>query len=269
MAAGWPVFVIGCRCLPTFWRCQAHLKSAKDLLGPVIRDMTSEDDKGTWSPKATEDEFNVLAWLVEAAKGSDRDPDTLAHVEVLLALASNPRYIDELRDEMHNVWATTGWNKAADFFPKLYKLVSVLRESQCLSPPTILGLKRLFKQSYTFSSGISINQGTYVALPRFDGLCSYCMAQKKDGSRKDQADHQFLTVEKRVLNFGYGKTSCPGRHFASVIIKMVFVKLLTAYEFRFLPGHSRAKNCEVHEFLFPWPWGRIEFRTRKDRACPF
>ncbi|BCS05408.1 uncharacterized protein AKAW2_81209S [Aspergillus luchuensis] len=137
--------------------------------------MISEDDKGTWSPKATEDEFNVLAWLVQAAKGSDLDPDTLAHVQVLLALASvhtilrrvvnvlydlieNPKYIDELRDEIYNVWATTGWNNAADSFSKLYKLDSVLRESQRLSPPTILGSKRLFKQSYTFFLGISIDQ---------------------------------------------------------------------------------------------------------------
>ncbi|GKZ51782.1 hypothetical protein AbraIFM66951_007158 [Aspergillus brasiliensis] len=289
------------RCLPAFWRCHAYLRSAKDVLGPVIRDMIEANDKGTWSPKATEEDFNVLAWLVEAAKGSDRNPETLAHVEVLLALASvhtillrnvnvlydlieHPKYIDELRDEIHDVWSTTGWNDAAESYSKLYKLDSVLRESQRLSPPTILGLKRLFKQPYTFSCGISINKGTYVALPvmeiendpqntvnpeRFDGLRSYKMAQNRDDSRHTRTDKQFSTVEKTVLNFGYGKTSCPGRHFAGLIIKMVFVKLLTAYEFRFLPGSGRPKNYEVHEFLFPSPWDRIQIRSREDRACPF
>ncbi|GKZ25551.1 hypothetical protein AbraCBS73388_001193 [Aspergillus brasiliensis] len=263
--------------------------------------MIEANDKGTWSPKATEEDFNVLAWLVEAAKGSDRNPETLAHVEVLLALASvhtillrnvnvlydlieHPKYIDELRDEIHDVWSTTGWNDAAESYSKLYKLDSVLRESQRLSPPTILGLKRLFKQPYTFSCGISINKGTYVALPvmeiendpqntvnpeRFDGLRSYKMAQNRDDSRHTRTDKQFSTVEKTVLNFGYGKTSCPGRHFAGLIIKMVFVKLLTAYEFRFLPGSGRPKNYEVHEFLFPSPWDRIQIRSREDRACPF
>ncbi|RAK90790.1 putative cytochrome P450 [Aspergillus costaricaensis CBS 115574] len=289
------------RCLPSFWRCQAYLRSTKDLLGPVIRDMIEENDKGSFSPKPTEDNFNVLTWLVEAAKGSDRNPDTLAHVEILLALASvhtillrnvnvlydlieNPQYIDELREEIHSVWATTGWIDTADSYSKLHKLDSVLRESQRLSPPTILGLKRLFKQPYTFSSGISINQGTYVALPvmaiendpdhtvnpeRFDGLRSYRMFQNMDGSRSNRVGHQFSTVDKTVLNFGYGKTSCPGRHFASLVIKMVFVKLLTAYEFRFLPGKGRPKNYEVHEFLFPWPWDSIQVRNREDRACPF
>ncbi|GAT24847.1 2-deoxy-D-gluconate 3-dehydrogenase [Aspergillus luchuensis] len=233
-----PRIPVGSRCLPTFWRCQAHLKSAKDLLGPVIRDMISEDDKGTWSPKATEDEFNVLAWLVQAAKGSDLDPDTLAHVQVLLALASvhtilrrvvnvlydlieNPKYIDELRDEIYNVWATTGWNNAADSFSKLYKLDSLPHGPE----------KRWFTKGPGRSS--------------------------------------ILNSREEVFDFGYGKTSCPGRHFASPIIKMVFVKLLTAYEFRVLLGHSRPKNYEAHKFIFPWPWDRIEFRTRKDRACPF
>lgn len=41
-----------------------------------------------WSPGTKEEDFNVISWLVDAAKGGDRDSDTLAHVEVILALES-------------------------------------------------------------------------------------------------------------------------------------------------------------------------------------
>ncbi|PYI10682.1 putative cytochrome P450 [Aspergillus sclerotiicarbonarius CBS 121057] len=264
---GWMHPVLS-RCLPSFWKGQAYLRSAKNLLGPAIHSMILENDRGAWSPRATEEDFNVLAWLVEAAKGQDRNPDTLAHIEVLLALASvhtillrqvnvlydliaNPEYIDELQDEIQAVLNQIGWEDPARSYSMLYKLDSVLRESQHLSPPTILGLKRLFKQSYTFSSGLTIKPGTYVALPvmaiendpehtispeHFDGLRSYRLGQANPDTPRKWTEHQFANMGKTVLNFGYGKSACPGRFFASLVIKMAFVKLLTEYECRFLSG---------------------------------
>ena len=288
------------RCLSSWWRCQGYLKSAKGLLGPAIDDLIRRNDNGTWQPEATDEGFNVMAWMVEAAKGQDRNGDTLAHAEVLLALASvhtilvrivnvlydliaHPEYIDELRDEIRSVEKEIGWDDPAAAYNKLHKMDSVLRESQRLSPPTTLGLKRLFKQPYTFSSGLKIEKGSYAALPvmaiendpahttspeLYDGLRSYRLSQKEPDTPRKWTEHQFSAIEKTVLNFGYGKSACPGRYFASVALKMVFVKLLTEYEFRFLPGTGRPKNHLVHEFLFPWPWDKVQVR-RREEECPF
>ncbi|MCJ1351569.1 MAG: hypothetical protein MMC33_001553 [Icmadophila ericetorum] len=282
-----------CYLLPSYWFGRKYVHTAKTLLGPKIRGLLRKSDNG-WSPDINEEDFNVLAWLADLAKGNDRNPDTLAHVEVLLALASvhttllrmvnvlsdliaNPGYFEELQEEITSV-SQKGWSESSYF--ELQKLDSVLRESQRRSPPTVLGMKRLFKQSFTFSNGLHIPQGTYVCLPTFaiendpehtmnpdtfDGLRSYRLRQRKG----EKENHQFSSAEPTVLNFGYGKSACPGRFFASLIIKMVFVKLLTEYEFRFLPGKARPKNLMAHEFLFPWPWDKVLMRRKTEGSCPF
>lgn len=293
-----------CRALPSYWHGQKYVRSAKALLGPKIRDLLCRSDDGSWSPEDNEDDSNVLSWLVDTAKGRDRDPDTLAHVEVLLALASvhttllrmvnvlydlaaNPGYFRELQVEIESeAESKQGWNAAS--YSQLQKLDSVLRESQRMSPPTIMGMKRLFKQTYTFSDGLNIPKGTYACLPTysiendpehtpypdfFDGLRSYRRRQQtwtSDNKLNGNNDeHQFSSTERTILNFGYGKSACPGRYFASLVIKILFVKLLTEYEIKFLPGMERPKNIVAHEFLFCWPWQGMMVRRKKDGACPF
>lgn len=289
--------------LPSYWNGRSYLKSAKALLGPKLHNFITRNDNGSWTTEDSEGESNVLAWLAELAKGTDRNPDTLAHVEVLLALASvhttllrmvnvlydltaNPQYLEELKLEIQReTESKEGWNNNS--YSKLHKLDSVLRESQRMSPPTTLGLKRLFKQSHTFSNGLYISEGTYVCLPtfaiendpehtenpeRFDGLRAYRQKQQESLSGGVTASgagkHDFSSADRTVLSFGYGKASCPGRFFAALIIKMLFVKLLTEYEFSFLPNTERPKNLMLHEFLFCWPWQKMLFRKMVG-GCPF
>ncbi|ORY11853.1 cytochrome P450 [Clohesyomyces aquaticus] len=285
--------------LPSYWAGWGYVKSAKALLGPKIDDLLRRNNEGTWSPGEDAAEYNVLAWLADLAKGTDRDSHALAHVEVLLALASvhttllrmvnvlydltqNQGLFSELQNEIAHA-REKDWTHAS--YSELWKLDSVLRESQRVSPPTILGMKRLFKQDFTFATGLYIPKGTYVCMPTytiendpshttnpsvFDGLRSYRIRQSVPEGSKEADDQQFSSFGKTVLNFGYGKAACPGRYFASLIIKMVFVKLLTEYDFKFIEGTARPKNLVVHEFLFPWPWDRILIKRKTTgNKCPF
>ncbi|KAL9036240.1 MAG: hypothetical protein Q9180_004413, partial [Flavoplaca navasiana] len=280
--------------LPSYRYGRNYIKSAKRILAPRFHHALVENSSNSTNDWNAEGHFNVLTWLADTAKGRDRDPEALAFVEVLLALASahttllrmvnvlydliaNPGYLDGLQKEKEGA-GFQGWSHAS--YHRLQQLDSVLRESQRMSPPTILGLKRLFKLPYTFSDGLHVTEGTYVCLPifaiendpdnapnpeRFDGLRSYRLRQKD----RESGDHQFSTPGKTVLSFGYGKTACPGRHFASLMLKMTFVKLLTQYEFKFLPNAARPRNVVVHEFLFPLPWTKVLMRRRKRGLCPF
>lgn len=292
--------------LPSYWKGQWYLRTAKQLLGPKLRELIKQSDAGVWEPKDNSaDDLNILSWLASTAKGRDRDPDSISHVLVLVALASvhttllrmvnvvydivaaGPVLRDKLLDEIASV-ADDGWASGA--YDELQCLDSVLCESQRLSPPTTLGMKRIFRSSYTFRDGTHVPAGTYVCMPihaiendaahtahpeDYDGLRSFRARGELRPSGDENADKlaakefQFSTPTRTALNFGYGKTACPGRFFASVVIKMVLVKLLTDYEFRFLPGTGRPKNLMVHEFLFPWPWQRMLVRRRKEGSCPF
>ncbi|KAI1809978.1 cytochrome P450 [Poronia punctata] len=284
-----------CVFLPSYWNGKYYIRLAKQTLKPRIEKLLSQDihSSPTEYDPATS---NVLYWLAELAKGGDRSADKLAHIEVLLALASvhttllrmvnvlyditasGPELVQELREEILEVLASKGeWTDNP--YDKLHKLDSVMRESQRMSPPTIVGMKRLFRQDYTFSDGTTfVPKGSYACMPtytiendpahtdnpaKYDGLRYY---RQFIGAENEKEAEQFLfsSAGQTALNFGYGKSACPGRFFASKIIKMLFVKLLMEYDFQFLPGTGRPKNIVVHEFLFCWPWQKMLVRKRGD-----
>jgi ent-kaurene oxidase len=280
------------------------LKLAKELLGPKIRELLKQSDASVWEPQVDNaDDLNILSWLSSMTKGRDRDPDVISHVLVLVALASihttllrmvnvlydvpaaGPSLQNDLLNEINSI-GKGKWETAA--YDQLYRLDSVLRESQRISPPTTLGLKRLFLEPYTFENGTHIPAGTYVCMPihaiendekhtphpdEYDGLRTFRARQekKRNGDLDNAAakDLLFTTPTRTVLNFGYGKTACPGRFFASVVIKMVLVKMLTEYDFAFMPGTKRPAHLMAHEFLFTWPWQKMLVRRKKGGACPF
>lgn len=80
----------------------------------------------------------------------------------------------------------------------------------------------------------------------FDGLRYYKKGlEQADGeSAKESAGkHQFVSISKKSLMFGYGKHACPGRFFAGNEIKLILVKLLENFDVR-LEGGERYKNIE-------------------------
>ncbi|KAI0469890.1 putative cytochrome P450 [Xylariaceae sp. FL0804] len=240
-----------------------------DLPGPNVQELLKANDAGHWSPKDTnEEDMNINSWLVDLVKGKDRNPDTLAHVMVILALWSvhtvllrvvNVLYditvslglLDELRAEIGSVAAGTRWG---------------------YSPPTTTGLKRLFQQPYTFRNGLQVARGTYVCLPIYyieNDPAKTPSPETFDGLRYANRNIRFISLTPTSLNFGYGKAACPGRFFASLKPKMLLVKRLTEYNFRFLPGTGRPGNIMVHEVLFTWPWTKVMVRRRQGGSSLF
>ncbi|KAF4621498.1 hypothetical protein G7Y89_g14576 [Cudoniella acicularis] len=228
---------------------------------PAFEKRLKELDEGSYKPVpgAQPDGFS---WLAELAEGKERNPTKLAHYEILLALASvhttllrevnvlydvmaEPIYIDMLRQEIIDV-NKAGWSKTS--YSQLEKLDSVMRESQRISPPTSIGLRRIMQEPYTLADGTHLPKGSYVCVPaytiendpanttdpeKFDGLRAFNQRKKNPGSL-----HHFTSTETSVLGFGFGKTACPGRFFASLALKAVFVKLLSEYDFKFIPNQK-------------------------------
>lgn len=252
-----------------------------------------ELDAGVYKPVVGQ-QPDGFSWLAELAEGKERDPTKLAHIEILLALASihttllrevnvlydamaDPALMDLLREEIAD-FSKKGWSKSS--YAELLKLDSVMRESQRVSPPQSIGMRRIIQKPYTLADGTHLPRGSYVCVPTFaiendpentsdpekyDGLRSYKQHQENPNSH-----HHFTSAEATVLGFGFGKTACPGRFFASVPIKAVFVKLLTEYEFKFMPGNTkRPKNMFIHEFVFPNRGNTILVRKRSGHSSPF
>ncbi|KAJ8119219.1 hypothetical protein ONZ43_g3788 [Nemania bipapillata] len=288
------------RLLPSYWAGWKILRNGQKLLEPTIQELIDKNNSGKWQPEnENPEDLNVLSWLSGTAKGRDRSANIIGHVMIMVALATvhttllrmvnvlydvvnaGPELQRELLDEIEGV-ARRGWNDNGNSYDALEKMDSVLRESQRISPPTTLGMKRLFKQPYTFQDGTHVQAGTYVAMPvyaiendpsvtadpeKFDGLRAYRAAREGDPSTA--SEHLFSTPGPNFLNFGYGKTACPGRFFASVVVKMVMVKAFTEYEFKFMPGAGRPQNILAFEFLFTWPFTKMMVRRKPKSTCPF
>ncbi|KAI1670823.1 cytochrome P450 monooxygenase [Pyrenophora tritici-repentis] len=280
-----------CVFMPSYWRGKGYFRSARQVLGPYIQERLEALDQGKELREAFV-EPSALNWLVDIAEGDERNLARLAHTETVLSLAgihtmllrqlsiiydltAHPEYLEGLRAEIADLSAQ--WNKAS--YSQLRKLDSFMRESQRLAPPTVLGLKRIMQQAYILQDGTLLPKGAYVCVaayaiendPRiytepekFDGLRSFLQSDGTDSNK-----HTFAATDTTVLGFGHGKTACPGRFFASLVIKMSVIKLITEYEFEFLPGKGRPKNWMAHEFLFASPWDRIRMRRREVGTCPF
>jgi len=130
-------------------------------------------------------------------------------------------------------------------------------------------------QNYQLSDGTMLSKGAHVSMavnaiqndsdvtpnPEvFDGLRYYKLRQQ-DG---EGHLHQFSTTQEKILNFGHGANSCPGRFFVSLKIKIILVRLIMDYDWKLPEGQGRSANLSAHEFVFPNPDAKIYVRERKE-----
>lgn len=275
--------------LPTTWRGHRYIRNAKKLLVPEIRRRRAVAVK-----KGFVENDNLLSWMMEIATENEGDPASLAHLEVVMSLASihtsqmnavhclydlitRPEFVEDIREEIRQVIQEDGgwdsWQKTS--FTKLRKLDSFMRESQRFNPPTLLSMHRVMLQSHQLSDGTLLPKGAHISMAvnaiqndpavtpepdTFDGLRYYKLRQNDGESHL----HQFATTQENVLNFGHGAKACPGRFFASLEIKIILVRLIMDYDWKFLEGQSRPANLRAHEFIFPNPHAEIYVRARKE-----
>lgn len=89
------------------------------------------NDSGAWNPRIDDNkDLNIMAWLIDAVKGEERNAERLAHVQVIIALAAvhttilrmvnilydihatEPDLIEELRAEINDVaTGSKGWTE--------------------------------------------------------------------------------------------------------------------------------------------------------------
>jgi cytochrome P450 len=276
--------------LPSNWRGWGYIEQAKKLLIPEIhRRMQLWDSRSEENSKSVDNtENNLLSWMMECAEGIERSPAHLAHLEIVVSLASihtsqmnavhvlydlaaHPEYVPALREEILSVANSNGgWNKTS--YSQLRRLDSFLKESQRFNPPSVLSYHRVMTQDYVLDDGTQLQKGNHIAMAvnaiqndpevtldpeKFDAF-RYSKMRERPG---EGHLHQFATTESTMLNFGHGKNACPGRFFASLEIKVILVKLIMNYDFA-LVGGVRPSNLTAHEFIFPNPDGKLLAKAR-------
>lgn len=268
--------------LPSTWIGCNYIRRAKKLLVPEIKRRQAVRSKGvTEGGNPDPNDMNLLNWMIDLGSHLETKPQDLAHLEVVMSLASIhtsqmnavhvlydlaaiPGYIDVLREEIMTVIKEDGpwtkWDKNS--FYKLKKLDSFMRESQRFNPPSLLSYHRVMLQDIVLNDGTLLPRGSHISMPVnaiqnhpsvtpnpevFDPLRYYKLRQREGEVHL----HQFATTEPEILNFGHGKYACPGRFFASLEIKNILVRLIMDYDWKLPEGQGRPENLRAHEFIFP------------------
>lgn len=273
--------------IPSFWRTKYWVKRGQELLVPMIHARRKAEKEDSLYRKPSD----FLQWMMDGADENDAMPEKLALRELIMGLASvhtttmaaahalydmcqHREYFDELREELRTVLFSSGsgWKQQAP--DKLRKMDSFLKESQRLSPASLLGFHRIVqKDPIKLSDGLVLPPGMHVCCAsydiskdpsvienqQFDGLRYYKLRKNSDQSKK----LQYAMTDKDHMHFGHGRYACPGRFFASYEIKMILGELIMTYDFRFSEGQTRPVNHNADEFLYPNLETRLLIRKRR------
>ena len=114
-----------------------------------------------------------------------------------------------------------------------------------------MAVTRVATSSFGLSDGTWIPKGTYIAVAG-EGMALdpafYKDPEKFDGRRFLNADglplspeQQFHGIEAGNGMWGSGRLTCPGRHYASALSKIIIANLLLKYNISF-PGDQKEKR---------------------------
>lgn len=193
--------------------------------------------------------------------------------------------VAELRQEISEVRAAhsdqEGWNKRS--LAQLEKMDSCFRESQRMNTILSLGPLRIVgKNGVTTPSGVQVPRGYQLGIPaysiHFDEEVYGADAgsfkpfrfynRRKDaqetGDNLKGARQAWATTSADYLSFGAGLNSCPGRFFASGMLKVLMANILLRYDFEF--QEKRPDNVWFGTNHIPPMDAKIRIRRRQQEV---
>ncbi|CAA7260276.1 unnamed protein product [Cyclocybe aegerita] len=255
------------------------------LVGPMIQQRL--DNEKRYGPDWPDKPNDLISWLLENAEGHQKNvydialrllavnfaaihTSTMAFTNVLYDLAVHPECVSPMRNEVEVVIEAEGWTKVA--MGKLRKLDSFIKESQRLTA-SALSVNRVALQDFTFSNGVTVPAGTYIAAVAHDTHVdgdNYSNPDQFDGFRfsgrreveSESIKHQMVSLSPDYMVFGTGRHACPGRFFAVNEIKVMLAHVLLTYDVKLPNNGPRPENVWMLANSSPNPTAEVLFRKR-------
>ncbi|KAJ0163085.1 Ent-kaurene oxidase [Colletotrichum tanaceti] len=184
-------------------------------------------------------------------------------------------------DDDHGERRQTGWDKRS--LARLERLDSSFRESQRVNTILSLGPLRIVgRDGLTTPSGIRIPAGYQVGIPAYSihhdtdiyGPDAQAFRpfrfhdRRRDargtGDNLKGARQAWATTSADYLSFGAGLNSCPGRFFASGMLKVLMADILLRYDFEF--QEKRPENLWFGTNHIPPVKATIRIRRRRSEV---
>ncbi|RYP79122.1 hypothetical protein DL771_000100 [Monosporascus sp. 5C6A] len=255
---------------------QRRIQGEKELLQPVVlaRRLAAAsvgpslkpDDLLEWfiddqAETGIEDDMDIVhKQMVTSFAAVHTSSQTMTNM--FYTLAAEPEIVAMLREEVREVLAKHDGEFTVRSLQDLKKMDSFAKETMRYYPLMAASVQRKVLKPFTLSNGQVIPAGVIIEVANkaicddpeiyenpevFDALRFYKIRQTKDESRENAkselvanaANSQFVSTGPLSLWWGYGKHACPGRFFASNMIKMVTAKVLIQYELKLPDGVTK------------------------------
>lgn len=236
---------------------------------------------------------DLLMWLMEEAKGDEQSDRNLAlrvlalnfaaiHTtsmslgHAIYHVAADADLARGLREEVEAVVSEFGWTKHS--ISKLVKMDSFLRESQRVNGLGSLLMGRLALKPFTFSNGVTVPVGTHLSVAieavhsdptnygddvdEFKPLRFLACESQPLGDQQQQENRPLTSTSPEYLAWGHGSAACPGRFFASTVLKLALGQILMSYDVKTADGR-RPENMRFGKYTLPNPKAEVLFRRRE------
>jgi cytochrome P450 len=266
----------------------AHLQMQR-IMKPIIEKRKIDHDQGN------EVKSDLLEWIIT------NTPDHLkynvryqSHAQLITSVASiqslyvasahlwfdvaaNPECIQPLREEWDGLVSEDPTGKVS-FHTLLdaWKLDSFVKESARCNPSQLTATEYVTRKKIVLKDGTVLPKGTYLGTASsqpgndpslwshpevFDGF-RYEKLRRQPGN---EGKYHFTATGLDQLSFGYGRHPCPGRFYASHVIKTLLAKLIDTYDVKLPDGVTRPKNVE--NWIAFKPDDKIPILLKKRRKC--
>ncbi|KAH9911270.1 cytochrome P450 [Epithele typhae] len=271
-------------------RVKAIVERAVTLLAPIVEQRMAElqEHGADWDDKPND----MLTWILEESiprrtplaeivqrvlmlnfVATNTTSQSATHA--LFHLAADPALLAPLRAEAAAAVAAHGWTKAG--LGRLWRLDSLMRESQRTNGVSLLSVMRKALKDLTLRDGTSVPRGTLVAVPALathldaavngagaDAFEPFRWAEMRGEDAGEGVKHQFVNTSPLYIPFGHGRHACPGRFFAATQMKALLAHLIVHYDMEIVGGGGRPANEYFAEFVMPDGTAQIRFRERRD-----
>jgi cytochrome P450 len=156
-----------------------------------------------------------------------------------------PQYVQALREEAREAYNFGDGAFTTAAIQKLSKLDSFIKETMRFNPISVDAFQRKVLQPFSLPDGTVVPAGTRLAIAwaamsrdpeifenpdQFDGYRFVNAAKTVDG--KVSGTNQFVAASREYLVFGFGRHACPGRFFATALLKIMLATILLKYDLR-------------------------------------
>ncbi|KAK3375568.1 cytochrome P450 [Lasiosphaeria ovina] len=262
-------------------------RQAGQLLQPTIKARLA-------SSPGDEPHEDAIQWLLDGHRAKGRTPtaDDIAQnlfvlmtasihstsstaLSILFDLMDHPQSLADIRREIAQVRSqnSAGWTRHA--LSELHTLDAFMRESQRVHSFTQLTVQRIVASPWTFKDGLSLPVGTQLSFASNEhnlDADTHADAATLDAGRflrrtaaadpSSQHRLHFASTEDTLV-WGSGAHACPGRFFAEEALRLIFVRLLTAYDFKHpADGQQRPPDMPRNFNIVPNVMAPLLFREK-------